>query len=170
MAISDFIAGVTVGLMVIPQGIAYALIANLPAQVSYWLCCFLRVCSLMTSRSLRGMITKRFILRNSVELSFTSRSTNFKAYNFLNVLKSNTLPNCYIELRLEIRKLYLLLYFDFSVRSLFSFYGWLRVLLVWQLEAHHCGSNRDSGITVDKIWHHWTRLVFQSWRWKLLKV
>jgi sodium-independent sulfate anion transporter 11 len=34
MAISDFIAGITVGLMVIPQGIAYALIANLPAQVT----------------------------------------------------------------------------------------------------------------------------------------
>jgi hypothetical protein len=32
--ISDLIAGVTVGLTIIPQGIAYALVANLPAQVS----------------------------------------------------------------------------------------------------------------------------------------
>ncbi len=31
--ISDLIAGVTVGLTMIPQGIAYALVANLPAQV-----------------------------------------------------------------------------------------------------------------------------------------
>lgn len=31
-AISDFIAGITVGLTAIPQGIAYALVANLPAQ------------------------------------------------------------------------------------------------------------------------------------------
>ena len=33
--ISDLIAGITVGLTIIPQGIAYALVANLPAQVSY---------------------------------------------------------------------------------------------------------------------------------------
>ena len=32
--ISDFIAGITVGLTAIPQGIAYALVAHLPAQVS----------------------------------------------------------------------------------------------------------------------------------------
>jgi sodium-independent sulfate anion transporter 11 len=32
-AISDFIAGITVGLTAIPQGIAYALVARLPAQV-----------------------------------------------------------------------------------------------------------------------------------------
>ena len=32
-AISDLIAGITVGLTIIPQGIAYALVANLPAQV-----------------------------------------------------------------------------------------------------------------------------------------
>jgi sodium-independent sulfate anion transporter 11 len=32
-AVSDFIAGITVGLTAIPQGIAYALVANLPAQV-----------------------------------------------------------------------------------------------------------------------------------------
>ena len=31
--VSDLIAGVTVGLTVIPQGIAYALIAKLPPQV-----------------------------------------------------------------------------------------------------------------------------------------
>lgn len=31
--ISDLIAGITVGLTMIPQGIAYALVANLPAQV-----------------------------------------------------------------------------------------------------------------------------------------
>jgi len=31
--VSDLIAGITVGLTVIPQGIAYALVANLPAQV-----------------------------------------------------------------------------------------------------------------------------------------
>lgn len=31
--VSDFIAGITVGLTVIPQGIAYALIANLPPEV-----------------------------------------------------------------------------------------------------------------------------------------
>jgi sodium-independent sulfate anion transporter 11 len=33
-AISDFIAGLTVGLTAIPQGIAYALVAHLPAQVT----------------------------------------------------------------------------------------------------------------------------------------
>ncbi len=33
-AVSDFIAGITVGLTAIPQGIAYALVANLPAQVT----------------------------------------------------------------------------------------------------------------------------------------
>jgi len=33
--ISDLIAGITVGLTIIPQGIAYALVANLPAQVSF---------------------------------------------------------------------------------------------------------------------------------------
>ena len=32
--VSDLIAGITVGLTVIPQGIAYALVAELPAQVS----------------------------------------------------------------------------------------------------------------------------------------
>lgn len=32
MAVSDLIAGVTVGLTVIPQGIAYALVANLPPE------------------------------------------------------------------------------------------------------------------------------------------
>jgi len=32
-AVSDFIAGITVGLTAIPQGIAYALVAHLPAQV-----------------------------------------------------------------------------------------------------------------------------------------
>ena len=32
-AVSDLIAGLTVGLTVIPQGIAYAIIAKLPAQV-----------------------------------------------------------------------------------------------------------------------------------------
>ena len=31
--VSDLIAGITVGLTVIPQGIAYALVAELPAQV-----------------------------------------------------------------------------------------------------------------------------------------
>ena len=31
--VSDIIAGVTVGLTIIPQGIAYALVANLPPQV-----------------------------------------------------------------------------------------------------------------------------------------
>ena len=31
-AVSDIIAGITVGLTVIPQGIAYALVANLPPQ------------------------------------------------------------------------------------------------------------------------------------------
>ena len=31
--VADLIAGVTVGLTVIPQGIAYALVAKLPAQV-----------------------------------------------------------------------------------------------------------------------------------------
>ena len=34
--VSDLIAGVTVGLTVIPQGIAYALIAKLPPQVKYF--------------------------------------------------------------------------------------------------------------------------------------
>ena len=33
-AISDFIAGIAVGLTVIPQGIAYALVAELPPKVS----------------------------------------------------------------------------------------------------------------------------------------
>ena len=33
-AVSDLIAGLTVGLTVIPQGIAYAIIAKLPPQVS----------------------------------------------------------------------------------------------------------------------------------------
>ena len=32
--VSDLIAGITVGLTVIPQGIAYALVAELPPQVS----------------------------------------------------------------------------------------------------------------------------------------
>ena len=32
--VSDLIAGITVGLTIIPQGIAYALVANLPPQVS----------------------------------------------------------------------------------------------------------------------------------------
>ena len=31
--VSDLIAGITVGLTIIPQGIAYALVANLPPQV-----------------------------------------------------------------------------------------------------------------------------------------
>ena len=34
-AVSDLIAGLTVGLTVIPQGIAYAIIAKLPPQVSF---------------------------------------------------------------------------------------------------------------------------------------
>ena len=33
-AVSDLIAGFTVGLTIIPQGIAYAVLANLPPQVS----------------------------------------------------------------------------------------------------------------------------------------
>ena len=33
--VSDLIAGITVGLTIIPQGIAYALVANLPPQVSH---------------------------------------------------------------------------------------------------------------------------------------
>ena len=32
--VSDFVAGLTVGLMVVPQALAYASIANLPHQVS----------------------------------------------------------------------------------------------------------------------------------------
>ncbi len=32
-AVADFIAGITVGLTVIPQGIAYALVANMDPQV-----------------------------------------------------------------------------------------------------------------------------------------
>jgi sodium-independent sulfate anion transporter 11 len=31
----DFIAGITVGLMIIPQGLAYAKLAELPTQVSF---------------------------------------------------------------------------------------------------------------------------------------
>ena len=31
---SDFVAGLTVGLMVVPQALAYASIANLPHEVS----------------------------------------------------------------------------------------------------------------------------------------
>ncbi|XP_076548035.1 sodium-independent sulfate anion transporter-like [Osmia lignaria lignaria] len=33
--LQDFLAGLTVGLTVIPQGIAYAIIAGLPAQVNF---------------------------------------------------------------------------------------------------------------------------------------
>ena len=33
--VSDLIAGITVGLTIIPQGIAYALVASLPAQVRH---------------------------------------------------------------------------------------------------------------------------------------
>ena len=39
--VSDLIAGVTVGLTVIPQGIAYALIAKLPPQVKKFFYLFL---------------------------------------------------------------------------------------------------------------------------------
>lgn len=38
--VSDLVAGLTVGLMVVPQALAYATIANLPHAVSY-LCVFL---------------------------------------------------------------------------------------------------------------------------------
>ncbi len=36
-AIADLIAGFTLGLTLIPQGIAYASLANLPSQVKFWL-------------------------------------------------------------------------------------------------------------------------------------
>ena len=38
--VADLIAGVTVGLTVIPQGIAYALVAKLPPQVCGKLCIY----------------------------------------------------------------------------------------------------------------------------------
>ena len=34
-AVSDLIAGLTVGLTIIPQGIAYAVVAQLPPQVTF---------------------------------------------------------------------------------------------------------------------------------------
>jgi hypothetical protein len=46
--ISDLIAGITVGLTIIPQGIAYALVANLPAQVRHF--SFYRVCQIRPHR------------------------------------------------------------------------------------------------------------------------
>ena len=36
-AVSDLIAGLTVGLTIIPQGIAYAIVAQLPPQVNFFL-------------------------------------------------------------------------------------------------------------------------------------
>ena len=50
----DFIAGITVGLMVIPQGLAYAVIAGLPPQYglySAYMCCFV-YCLLGTSKDM----------------------------------------------------------------------------------------------------------------------
>ena len=38
--VSDLIAGITVGLTIIPQGIAYALVANLPPQVIIKFICY----------------------------------------------------------------------------------------------------------------------------------
>ena len=35
-AVSDLIAGLTVGLTIIPQGIAYAIVAQLPPQVTFF--------------------------------------------------------------------------------------------------------------------------------------
>ena len=46
--VSDLIAGVTVGLTVIPQGIAYALIAKLPPQVIFFYSFIFRLCAVVS--------------------------------------------------------------------------------------------------------------------------
>ena len=46
--VSDLIAGVTVGLTVIPQGIAYALIAKLPPQVIFFYLFIFRLCTVVS--------------------------------------------------------------------------------------------------------------------------
>ena len=62
--VSDLIAGVTVGLTVIPQGIAYALIAKLPPQVKMFFYLFL------SGKSYKCFLSAISLRRTSKDLNF----------------------------------------------------------------------------------------------------
>lgn len=60
-AIADFIAGITVGLTMLPQGLAYATLAGLEPQVSGGCCYYI----FQVKFKLKVLIVRRFCLRSS---------------------------------------------------------------------------------------------------------